>query len=288
MINTSRKPSEGWKQQNCTSFMFIPSKKFAIFLYLFIAVTNLAIGGALWSQTNLIQEYKAEYACNASTCKVSLDVTEKIAGPVFVYYEINGYYQNHRIYVKSRSPKQLAGGVYKVSDLSECAPITTVSDLELSGTQLTDKMPANPCGLIAKSFFQDTFDFPSGITVKETGIAWPTDLKGKFQNAANYEEIQWHSVEDEHFIVWMRIAATSEFRKLWGIIEKDLNKGSYEITVHEKMDFSNFDGKKFIVISNANAFGGKNSVLSYVLFASGGMAAIWTLVFIFSPCIMKK
>lgn len=32
-------------------------------------------------------------------------------GPVYVYYELRKFYQNHRSYVKSRSFDQLKGGV---------------------------------------------------------------------------------------------------------------------------------------------------------------------------------
>ena len=34
-----------------------------------------------------------------------------ISGPLFIYYEIEHFYQNHRRYVRSRSPDQLMGQV---------------------------------------------------------------------------------------------------------------------------------------------------------------------------------
>lgn len=56
--------------------------------------------------------------------------------------------------------------------------------------------PAIPCGLIAKSFFNDTFalwqckdfdkcDFVEGenrIEISNKSIAWPSDLEHKFSN----------------------------------------------------------------------------------------------------------
>jgi len=46
--------------------------------------------------------------------------------PVYFYYGINNFYQNHRWYVKSRSYDQLAGGLPKLSDLSvDCDPLMT-------------------------------------------------------------------------------------------------------------------------------------------------------------------
>ena len=29
-------------------------------------------------------------------CRLTIDVDKDIPGPVFVYYELDGYYQNHR------------------------------------------------------------------------------------------------------------------------------------------------------------------------------------------------
>ena len=36
-------------------------------------------------------------------------VPEKMKAPVYVYYELDNFYQNHRRYVKSRSDSQLSG-----------------------------------------------------------------------------------------------------------------------------------------------------------------------------------
>lgn len=45
----------------------------------------------------------------SNLCTVEVDVSHKIAAPVYVYYKIDNMYQNHRRYVKSRSYSQLAG-----------------------------------------------------------------------------------------------------------------------------------------------------------------------------------
>ena len=47
------------------------------------------------------------------------------------------------------------------------------------------KFPANPCGLVAKSLFNDTFDMEKSgtkIPMDETGIAWESDIQYKFKN----------------------------------------------------------------------------------------------------------
>ena len=47
-------------------------------------------------------------------------------GPVYVYYELNNYYQNHRLYAKSLSDPQLKGNTISKSEAeTECDPIVT-------------------------------------------------------------------------------------------------------------------------------------------------------------------
>ena len=44
-------------------------------------------------------------------CQVTFTIREDMESPVYVYYELQKFYQNRRSYVKSRSYDQLAGGV---------------------------------------------------------------------------------------------------------------------------------------------------------------------------------
>lgn len=56
------------------------------------------------------------------------------------------------------------------------------NDLDLDGDDV-----ANPCGLIAKSYFYDEFELyenesmSNRITINEKGIAWPEDVNNKFK-----------------------------------------------------------------------------------------------------------
>ena len=98
-------------------------------------------------------------------------IQNKIKGPIYVYYKLTNYLQNHRRYVNSRSNKQLAGEYLTVDELSDCDPIKKVGDLWTQQKvslrrdpnnpsrrfKLDDNDPAIPCGLVAKSFFNDTF-----------------------------------------------------------------------------------------------------------------------------------
>lgn len=51
--------------------------------------------------------------------------------PIYFYYELENFYQNHRRYVKSKSSTQLSGEVISLSDAEKyCDPIIYNSDLE--------------------------------------------------------------------------------------------------------------------------------------------------------------
>ena len=67
--------------------------------------------------------------------------------------------------------------------------------------------PATPCGLVARSFFNDTFVLKKqgGDTVKiaKEGIAWQSDMKYKFKNVKEavpegktWEDVQWQDHTD--------------------------------------------------------------------------------------------
>jgi hypothetical protein len=143
--------------------------------------------------------------------------------------------------VKSKSNTQLSGTDLSVGELdTDCTPIVTNADMGVTvsytGVALKPDNAAIPCGLIAKSIFNDTFALFNAadvaITIKETDIAWPSDKNGRYSNVANASDLQWINMEtNEHFMVWMRTAALPDFRKLWGRIEQDLPAGKYYYTI---------------------------------------------------------
>ena len=82
-------------------------------------------------------------------CSVNVMVPQTMKAPVFVYYELDNFYQNHRRYVKSRSDDQLRGEPFSGST---CAP-----ELERVNATTGEKTTINPCGLMAWSYFNDTY-----------------------------------------------------------------------------------------------------------------------------------
>ena len=78
--------------------------------------------------------------------------------------------------------------------------------LSVDKTPLVPDEPAFPCGLVAKSYFNDTFeiwttgDDPTNITIADNDIAWESDVKYKFNNLGDgWESKQWTDVTNRKF-----------------------------------------------------------------------------------------
>lgn len=203
----------------------------------------------------------------SNQCEIQLTVYKLMKGPIYVYYQLTNFYQNHRIFIKSFSNNQLNGEVINTTDLiDDCSPVVTMSDLGLTtsyGGQLLPKdAPANPCGLYPKYFFNDTFKLKSdSLFINETAIAYQSDPYYRYKTPVNSEKIQWINVTDEHFMVWMRPASGPDFRKLWGRIDSDLNEGNYTIVITNNYRADLIDSTKSLILSTKSFLGGKNSFM---------------------------
>lgn len=94
------------------------------------------------------------------------------------------------------------------------------------------------------------------------------------------------SMEDEHFIVWMRTAGLPNFRKLWGSIKDKLEAGSYFVSIQNNYEVEPFQGTKSFVLSTTNALGGKNYFLAVCYITVGTLCLLFSFVFCFA--YMKK
>ena len=270
----------------------IPKIRTTVLCLEITGVIFVVIGIVIVILSNQIKEIEIRYddrpECQiGSTCDINFSIEEEMSKDVFVYYRMKNFYQNHRRYIKSKSNKQLKGNWLEESDIDDdCDPIKLNKDLYegilgLNHTPLDPEGVAHPCGLIAKSFFNDTFVLKKGdndeIVIKEEGIAWSIDKK-KFKNSPNRDK-QWIDVESERFMVWMRPASLPDFRKPWGIIDKDLEKGNYVLTVTNNYQVKSFDGEKYFILSTVNALGGKNYFLAILYFVVGGISLVAGILF---------
>lgn len=87
-------------------------------------------------------------------------------------------------------------------------------------------------------------------------------------------------VTNEHFVVWMRVAALSNFRKLYGYFESDIKAGEIlSFQVVNNWDVKSFKGSKALVVTTTNTFGGKNDGLGKSFITVGIFCAICGVFF---------
>jgi hypothetical protein len=87
-----------------------------------------------------------------------------------------------------------------MSDLGSINPGTAFDKL----TSLPSDIVANPCGLIAKYIFTDSYILNNGnssISINEKDIAHSVDVKYKFKSPENAPSIQWADVTDGNVMV---------------------------------------------------------------------------------------
>jgi hypothetical protein len=299
-----------FKQQKLPAWRPVPTITSTTATFIIFGLIFITIGVIILIYSNKIVELSIPYdtECLAiGKCKISLNVTQVMEAPIMVYYQLNNFYQNHRRYVKSKSNSQLNGQVISLPDLTssnDCDPIYSVADLgnnkTVSGQILPANSPANPCGLIAKSLFNDkyTINYMNGtnIFINETNIAWEADKELKYKRPVDptgqdpdyWKKIQWTDVLDEHFMVWMRPAGLPNFRKLWGRINTTLDVGTYSLEIDNNFEVKPFNGQKFFVLSTVNSLGGKNSFLGISYLVVGAVCIIMAIAFVIGYNIHKS
>jgi LEM3 (ligand-effect modulator 3) family / CDC50 family len=220
--STERKPNDSaFRQSTMKAYKPVPTVKSAAIIFTILGIIFIIVGSVLLAYSKEIIEHSQRYdnqneCANTSwnystTCQVSFYLDKKMNPPIYFYYQLNNFYQNHRRYVKSKSADQLQGSILtKDSVSSDCDPIVSMQDLGRTANQLSSSnlkahagdsnFVANPCGLIAQTLFNDTYQIQSSngtaIFIDETNIAWPSDKEKKFKRAANWQDIQWTDVEN--------------------------------------------------------------------------------------------
>lgn len=300
----SKRPKDSdFYQQRLRAWQPILTPTWVIVTFLAVGIPFIGIGIGLKLVSDGVVEYSVQYdgpgtdpailanchvdtGVSPRTCRVPISVDKEMKGTTYVYYQLDNFYQNHRRYVKSRSDKQLAGTIYDSSSSvsSDCDPLTT------RGSKVLD-----PCGLIANSFFNDTIKLSStSFNMSEKDISWASDRSKKFKAISPEVQAQYAStvafinstypnvqdVTDEHFIVWMRVAALPSFRKLYGHIDATVPAGTtLNFDIDANYPVSSFDGKKYLVVSTVSFLGGKNAFLGIAYIAVGALCVALALAF---------
>ena len=295
-----------FKQQKLPGWRPVPSMARTVTIFICFGIVFVCLGVLILLFSNNIVEFSERYDnnpnCNSTiddTCEIVINITKKMNKNILVYYQLDGFYQNHRRYVQSRSEAQLRGeniSLEKMKESQDCDPVVTNEDMNkkknIKDNDLTSDDIAIPCGLMAKSFFNDTFNFEllkegkKKIIVNDTNIARKSDID-KFKNIDLSR--QWINMRDEHFIVWMRPAPLPNFRKLYGRILEDIDADSQIVVeISNNYNVSSFNGAKHIILTTVNNFGGKNYFLAIGYMILGGICLILSVIFIIGFKIHAK
>jgi len=298
MAEPSKKPQDGaFQQQRLKAWQPLLTPPWVIGMFMLVGLVFIPIGIVIFSASNSVVEVSQRYdmQCGSNTfCNVNITIPEDMNGPIFFYYQLTNFYQNHRRYVKSRSDPQLRG-IDVLNNLGSCDPLQS-----WNGTTLY------PCGLIANSHFNDTFlasicdqgtctELMNGANWMEKDIAWPSDISVKFKRPSGCPSNdttkcpqpsvgpsgQLPQVDDEHFIVWMRTAGLPTFKKLYARMpDITLHKGQiFSVNVTNVFPVSSFSGEKAIVLSTTSWIGGKNDFLGAAYIVVGSIC--WFLAIVF-------
>ena len=277
-----------FKQQNLPAWRPVPTILSIVIVFAFFGILFIILGIVLLVYSNKVKSAEVEYTDCAlnEECNKQITLEDDIDSPVFIYYQLDGFYQNSRRYVKSKETDQLTGDDKDAH--GECDPAEKNKDmgfpegkLSINNSTLDPNAIAIPCGLVAKTFFNDTFKFSIGgndLEHDETNIAFGKDKKLYDENPDPSR--QWINITNEHFLVWMRPSGLPNPKKLWGRINRDLKKGEkIDVVIDNKYDVSTYKGKKKIVLSNATKFGGKNKFLGISYIVVGVLSLLCAILF---------
>ncbi|XP_024380417.1 ALA-interacting subunit 1 isoform X2 [Physcomitrium patens] len=329
----SRRPKyTKFSQQELGSWKPLPTPRCIVFLFVFLGVACLPVGfytlHASWSIVELVFRYDVFCIMNYATavnplltnqdksdfmqdfdkrknCTVTMNVEKLMRQPIYVYYELGNYFQNHRRYMNSKSEQQLRGFSSSSSSSS-----SSHSDLDCCKPKdVANGHSIVPCGLVAWSLFNDTFDISTNgfysdngtVFINQTWISWRSDREERFNGTvfpsnfinnnrstvADVPQIGGAALNyskplsmDENLVVWMRTAALPTVRKLYGRIETDLRPGTQlMVRIENLYNTYGFGGSKKLVLSTTSWIGGRNDFLGLSYLVVGCVSIFVGFVF---------
>jgi len=283
------KPSNtNFRQQRLDASTPLLTPRVVTFAFLIIGIVFIPVGVSMVYLSDTVVEYEIRYddiCSEGQYCNLPITLP-KMDPPVYMFYRLTNFYQNHRRYVSSRDPQQLVG-----------LPVSSYSQLKLScdpyisldGGQDADKFYL-PCGLMARSVFNDTYylsqttvenglvnNTPIGLIKK--GISWSQDnglFKNPSQKAPGIRVVS--NFEDEDFVVWMKPSPFPDFRKTYRKIDVALN-GNYTLEIESNFPAKILNSEKYVIFSTSSAIGGKNDIIGWLYIVCGGLLIFQAIAF---------
>ncbi|PKY02394.1 LEM3/CDC50 family protein [Aspergillus campestris IBT 28561] len=323
----SRRPANtAFRQQRLKAWQPILTPKSVLPLFFAVGVIFAPIGGLLLWASSQVQEIIIDYSeChkasdhpvdisnqvtstftmdnrptwqyNGSVCTLLFEIPENMGPPVYMYYRLTNFYQNHRRYVKSLDIEQLKGKAVdtKTIDSGSCDPLK----LDPSGK------PYYPCGLIANSQFNDTISSPVRLSsldpetyqMTNKGIAWDSDRelikKTQYKPGQVVPPPNWEKRfpkkyvdgipdlhDDEEFMVWMRTAALPDFSKLSRKNDNTpMRAGTYQLNITHNFPVTDYGGTKSILLTTRTVMGGQNPFMGIAYVVVGGICVLLGALF---------
>jgi hypothetical protein len=147
------------------------------------------------------------------TCFVHLTLPNDVKSPARVFYELDGYYQNHRRFVSSIVRAQFTDEWRPDAGWSmlECYPMKTVTSELCSAGMCEPRAAAKqreyfPCGIVANSLFNDIFWLHEGVLPNGEKLS-RTDMTSKriarTYAAHNTKNPTWNLPSDTYLPVWL-------------------------------------------------------------------------------------
>ncbi|KAG7192003.1 Cell cycle control protein 50A [Scheffersomyces spartinae] len=246
-------------------------------------------------------------------CLLQFDLPKDIKPPLYLYYRLTNFYQNHRKYVQSVDLPQLKGEAVSPESLTtNCKPLRSITDDQ------GNEKAIYPCGLIANSMFNDTFENPvllnpklsdnnETYTFSQSDISWSSDKTKYKKTTYNVDDIvpppNWakqfpngyttDNLPDlnnwEHFQNWMRTAGLPNFYKLYGKnTTSTLSSGTYLMNINLNYPVSVFGGTKSVVITTSSIFGGRNVSLGIIFIIVAVVSLVMLIGFFLQHLIRPR
>lgn len=243
---------------------------------------------------------KSGYSYKDQNCTIEFTLEKEIPGRLYLYYQLDNYYQNYRKYVTSMSYPQIKGSnTVDFSALKTCHPLVNASTHifypcgTLPETNFLDDIDLkihNKNGEPVYSFSSDSIDlrcdreqFKVPKYADNSTIipgAWRSKFKSKNWDKMSYSDQVKFIANDPHLHVWMRTAPFPSFRKLYGIGTGDggLPAGTYRISVQEWSFLEKYDVKKSLFLTNLSPLGVKNYVLAIAYIVMGSILILTAIL----------